>query len=234
MEAQVAAVPAEPHPPVRPGLLPGIGSELVSKLVQEWAWGEHSAPGAQRLCMRAHADQESLLRRLGMSLDNIEPSLTAIAKLGAWGKYPGNMAKELLRYLGEPNPPQPMKVTIPIKVAKPGRLPIAAEVQIGILLPHAEFANLWQRHRAVFDRYMLGMEEGVETPSNFWEGCLARDDPRLHGHPLKTRARWKELAVPLALHGDAAPCVAVGKPGTKSLDTISWASALSAGTTNAP
>ena len=232
VEALAGAAAPAPLPQVRPGLLPGIESELVSKLLQEWAWGDHSTAAVQRLCIRAYHDQETLLGKLHISTDNIDASLRAIAKLGAWGRYPANCYKELMGWLGDPSPPPPMRVRIPVLVSKPGRLPVQAEISTGILLPHVELANLWQRHRPIFNKFMLGLQEGCENASEtFWEGCIAREDPRLHGHPVLARANWKKFAIPLALHGDGVPCVAVGKPGTKSMGTISWASMLSAGTT---
>ena len=51
---------------------------------------------------------------------------------------------------------------------------------------------------------------------------------------MKNRDGWQRKGIPIAIHGDAVACVAVGKPGTKSMDTISWASILSAGTTHLP
>eukprot|EP00972_Heterocapsa_arctica_P083287 12272700-Heterocapsa_arctica.AAC.1 len=48
---------------------------------------------------------------------------------------------------------------------------------------------------------------------------------------MARRADWATLAVPMALHGDAVPVLAVGKAGTKSLDVFSWQSILAQGTT---
>lgn len=234
-EALLAAQPAAPAAQPAPQQLPGVTSELVSTLLKEWAWGEHSADRLQRLCHKAYNDQARLLRSLNLSTDNIDESLVAVARLGAWGKHPANVQRDLLRWLGDPQPPKAMTVIIPIKVAKPGRLPIAANVETGVLLPHAEFSSLYLKNREVFNKFMLGLEQDApNTVEVFWQGCLERQDPRLSGHEMQARPRWRELAIPLALHGDAVACVAVGKPGTKSMDTVSWASVLSAGTTCPP
>ena len=42
---------------------------------------------------------------------------------------------------------------------------------------------------------------------------------------------WRGRVVPLSLHGDAVPCVAVGKPGTKSFDVLSLQGILGRGST---
>jgi hypothetical protein len=65
----------------------------------------------------------------------------------------------------------------------------------------------------------------------FWEGVVERRDGRLRLHPMARRVDWAALAVPIALHGDAVPVLAVGKAGTKSLDVFSWQSVLAQGTT---
>ena len=81
-EALAAGAAPAAVPQVRPGLLPGIESELVSKLIQEWAWGDHSTAALQRLCVRAYHDQEALLRKLDlMDLDReelVEPAQQAL------------------------------------------------------------------------------------------------------------------------------------------------------------
>ena len=209
-----------------------LDSELVKALVKEWGCGVHSSAELQRLCAHAFRDQESLLQRLGQSSEHISSSLRAVASLGSWGKHQGNINRELIRFLGEPDPPKPLIVDMPIRIAKPGRLPVAAETATGVLLPHVEFATTYQKHRDVFDRFMLGIgPEAAGSLPEFWQGCLDRGDPRLAGHPMRARQDWQSTAVPIALHGDAVPCIAVGKPGTKSMDCISWQSLMASGAT---
>lgn len=217
------------------GLLQGVKSQLVTTLVKEWSWGGHSATEVQRLCLKAYRDQEQLLGDLHISIGNIDPSLRAVASLGAWGKYPANVHRELVRWLGNPDPPKPLVVEMPVKVCKPGRLPRVATAEQGILLPHEEFASLFARNRPVFEKFMLGNSpDSVNTPRTFWDGCLSRADPRLTDHPMRQLPRWRDQAIPIAIHGDGVPCVAVGKPGTKSLDTVSWQSVLAGGGTFRP
>jgi hypothetical protein len=183
-----------------------LPSELVASLILDWAWGDKSASEVQGACVRAYRDQEHLLQTLAMSSDHIANDLRAVASLGAWGRIQGNVHRDLVRFLGDPDPPKPLRALIPIKVAKPGRLPVLAEAQVGLLLPHAEFAYMYASRRDVFDHHMLGHDPGSGgTLETFWRGVEARGDPRLEGHPMKARDRWQSLAVPIALHGDAVP-----------------------------
>ena len=45
------------------------GSEHVTYLLEQWAWGHLSAPAVQRHASKAYADQLALLRRVGVSPD---------------------------------------------------------------------------------------------------------------------------------------------------------------------
>ncbi len=55
---------------------------------------------------------------------------------------------------------------------------------------------------------------------------VRRKDPRIRLHPMARRQRWAETCVPISLHGDAVPCIAVGKAGSRSLDVFSWQAVL--------
>ena len=46
------------------------------------------------------------------------------------------------------------------------------------------------------------------------------------------RPNWSERAIPISLHGDAAPAVGVGKAHSKSYDCYSWMSILAHGPTS--
>ena len=109
-----------------------FGSELVSGLVQEWAWGGRSAADVQRTCLRAFRDKERLIQGIGASTDHIYHALRRIAQLGNEGNAPQHVRRELVRYLGEPNPPKPLEVRVLIRVAKHGRLPLMAEAELGV------------------------------------------------------------------------------------------------------
>ena len=101
-----------------------------------------------------------MLQRLRLSPEHIPDSLRAIAALGNWGRSPGNVQRDLLRYLGDPSPPKPLQVDTPVRIVKPSRLPRVANVETSFLLPHVEFAYLFARERRVFNEFMLGRLDG--------------------------------------------------------------------------
>ena len=189
----------------------------------------------QRLARLAYRDQQALLRHLRRSVDHVDESLASVAALGGWGASPGNIHRELLRWLGDPEPPKPLQIVVPVKVAKPGRLPVLAETRMGILLPHEEFSQLYANQRAAFNRYVLGADSEAQAEASlqrFWGSLEDGGDPRVASLPMRQEPGWQSKVVPLALHGDAVPCVAVGKPGTKSLDCLSWQSVIASGSTS--
>jgi len=218
--------------------VPGITSRLVASLIADWGWGKLSAAEVQRLGHNAWQDQKALLERVGASSGEIDQGLVAIAKLGNWGQYPANMHRELVSWLGEPTPPKPMDIEIPVRIGKPGRLASTSNVETGILLPHVEFANLFLKKRSVFNKFMLGLsdmsDDTESVAKEFWGAALEREDPRLEDHPMRGRRRWKRFAIPIALHGDGVACIAVGKSGQQTMDTVSWSSVLAAGSTMRP
>jgi hypothetical protein len=206
-------------------------SRLAHALVMDWGWGHTSASQVQRQAQLAHDDERALLDRLGHSPDHGSRSLKALAGLGNNGSLPGNAHRDLVAYLGEPDVPKPLLAKVHVAVMKP-RLGLRRQAELGevaFLLPHVHFAHLYTNHRAVFDLQMLGGRP--EVVKTFWGGVLQRRDPRARLHPMAVRENWDALAVPIALHGDAVPVIAVGKAGTKSLDVFSWQSVLALGTT---
>jgi hypothetical protein len=101
-----------------------------------------------------------------------------------------------------------------------------------LILPHIFFAFLFTHNRTAFDNLMLGASRGAEAHlENFWKNVQERGDPRLAGHPMKSRPNWMQQMVPLALHGDAVPVIRVGKKGSRSYDAYSWQSIIARGTT---
>ena len=86
-----------------------------------------------------------------------------------------------------------------------------------VVWPHELFASLWTHHRASFTKYILGGENGVQR---FWEQMPARPQ-------MEHRPNWRELCVPLALHGDGVSVSNIRGKGAKTVDVISWTSLLS-------
>ena len=205
-------------------------SSLAFHLVQQWAWGFYSAPQVQVLAARAYEDQRKLLRENGLSEDLAAESLHYLAAMGKFGRYPGNIARELKNWLQEPKCPKPLVVNITIRVHKPRRQrPAIAPRPSEFMLPHAIFADMFRNERAEFYEKFLG--GSLQSLSDFWEETMRRRDPRLVFHPMCTRPRWQQRAVPIMIHGDAVPVIRVGRPGTQSLECISMQPVLAYGKT---
>ena len=58
---------------------------------------------------------------------------------------------------------------------------------------------------------------------------IERRDPRIRFHPMCKLKHWMRRAIPISVHADAVPCVAVGKHGTRSFEVHSWQSILGKG-----
>ena len=154
----------------------------------------------QRLALLVYRDQEALLRRVRLSVDNIDPSLAAVAAVGGWGGSPGNIHREFIRWLGDPQPPRPLQITAPIKVTKPRRLPVLAETRLGILLPHEEFAQLHANQPAAFARHLLGAGSEAEAETTL----------------LASGAGWRAVAT------HASPPCPCGASRTGSPERCPW------------
>ncbi len=216
---------------------PEHDSQLGLYLIQEWAWGHKSATEVQKLSYMAFLDQQAALKRAqGNSCiplsGHISKTLDRLAGLGARGRTPGNCHRDLVRMLGEPKLPCPFEVLVPVKIPKPKHLqPSVANVKMPFLLPHEYFAFLYREHPALFRSLMLGDNGSGPRVEEFWRGVVKRKDPRISRHPMCSKQGWLAHAVPLSLHGDAVPCIQVGKHATKSFDAISMQGLLSEGTT---
>ena len=96
-------------------------------------------------------------------------------------------------------------------------------------LHHLLFAHLLNISKELFNFKFLGRNGGPDKLEDFWTDVERRGDPRLLNHPMKRRPRWKRRAIPITVHVDGVPVIAVGKSGTKSLDNLSWGSLLAVG-----
>ena len=212
-------------------------SQLGLHLLKEWTWGHKSAIEVQRLAALALADQRDALnnaqgqRALPLS-GHTSQMLEALAGLGNSGRIGGNCHRDLLRFMGEPKYPKPLMAPVSVKVQKPKRFqPSEVSVELPFLLPHEYFAFLASEHPSTFASQFLGDVDGSGSKLEyFWRGVSSRRDPRLARHPMTSRADWLSHAVPLSLHGDAVPCVQVGKHATKSYDAISFQALFAEGT----
>jgi hypothetical protein len=208
-----------------PRVIEQFDSVAGKNLILRWATGELSAPAVQQHARDSYIDQLSLLERIGQSPDHASNTLRALGSLGSNGKHVSNIHRQLMDFLGEPATPKAFLTDVPINIEKPrgDQSPVSC-VPLAFLLPHLWFHFMFTEHRARFDADILGGSE--ENLRAFWTGVRERRDPRLKRHPMGQRAGWADKAVPISLHGDAVPVMRIGKPGTRSLDVMSWMSAL--------
>jgi len=208
-------------------------SSLAAHLILQWAWGQMSAVEVQILAQKAFADESQLLAKLGAAAGHGSQSLKMLAKLGSNGRYPGNVHRELLNFMGAPETPQCFHASIHIVVQKPRlNVSVVQEISVPFLLPHVMFNYLFQHHRHLFDELYLGKTPGGSCQLKaFWMEVCKRKDPRVRRHPAAQREDWMDLTVPISMHGDGVPCVAVGKSGTKSFDIFSWQGIMASGRT---
>ena len=200
--------------------------------VRAWAWGRISATQLQEDMNHAYSDQVTLLSRLNLNIDHASKSLKDFAGLGTFGIHKGNIKRDLVNCLGDPQVPDPHCEHIPLLVAKHDAELGPVETEFPIMLPHETFAHLHEHHPKRFAKLFLDSEGGHDNAlSSFWAEVTHRKDPRLQYHPMCQRDNWMEKAVPFSLHGDAVPCLNIGKPMTRSFDTYSWQGILSSGTT---
>ena len=97
-----------------------LTSKLAKHLIYEWAWGFCSAVHVQKFAEATLIDQRELLKRVDPATHDsfIASDLKELAKLGANGKYPSNVNRDLLSFLGRPNLPLPIAVHIPVQLQK--------------------------------------------------------------------------------------------------------------------
>ena len=212
-----------------------LTSSLVKTVLQEWVWGQCQATDIQRICYDAYKDQRAMLAKLQLSPDHISSDLETMASLGKWGRYKGNVKRDLLSALGTPSYPEFSLCRTPCMVGKdkPRKGEKIKErvlnIDVPVLAPHSLMSYLFQHHRKRFDQIMFGGDFNADELKAFWQGVLDRKDPRLQNHDMCTRKRWGSRAIPISIHGDAVPAVNIGTSGGKSYDIYSWQSILSRG-----
>lgn len=149
--------------------------------------------------------------------------LDLVASLGAEGKYPNNINKELMAKLGGINISEPLQVDMPM-------LTRSKEFRIQnhqkLLLPHTVFSDLYNNYPAAWRDRVL---PSTAKLNEFWREM--EDSPALANHPVKQIPNWQSRAIPISIHTDAVPVTGVGKTWGKSVDVYSWCSLLGRGST---
>ena len=94
------------------------------------------------------------------------------------------------------------------------------------LWPHEFFFTVYNSYQHEFKSRILPDRSKIRA---FWNAVS--NHPLLDNHPVLDVPHWRERCIPISVHGDGVPVTGVGKSWSKSLDIISWASCLAAGTT---
>ena len=189
-------------------------SHLARVLLEKWAWGNLSTPEVQALAHAAVHD--------GLS----HPQIRALAGLGAHGKYPANMHRDLLRAVGAGSAlvSSAMDFTLSLQASRSTWVPTLVD----IILPHRLFSKMFHQRPGAFKASVLGGEES--NIRSFWSAM--QDHPILLARPeLRSRADLLKV-IPIGLHGDGVSYMQ-RRSGSKSLEVLSWSSLLSRGPTKA-
>ena len=153
------------------------------------------------------------------------PEIEKIARIGAAGRLPGNMHRDLLHISGKSLLLQDSTVTVPIQL-KATKF-ITKPVPLQFLLPHKLFANLYRSLPNAFTASILG-----GSPDNilaFWTAM--QHHPIVTSRPHLQNMEQVKMKVPIGIHGDGVAYMQVRGAGSKSLDALSWSSLLTKGAT---
>ena len=108
-----------------------------------------------------------------------------------------------------------------MKIAKPQGMQASGSdisiVSFPIVDPHTWFSWMYHHKRELFVKQFLGGDETGGVLEQFWIDVEDRNDPKLEGHAFHDIPNWKRRAVPIMAHGDAVPCIAVGKTSDQEL-----------------
>ena len=190
---------------------PQAPSSLAAELLEKWSWGSMSAPLVQTLAAAAKKD----------GLDH--PQIHALAGIGASGKFPGNMHRDLLQITGKPtlaSSVSEVKVSLCVNEK-------CEQVPLTFLLPHKLFAALYHSLPHSFMSSLLGGK--VENVASFW--AAMKDHPNVLARPeLRARPDLHQV-IPIGIHGDGVSYMQPLRAGGKTMDVLSWTSLLCHGPT---
>ena len=203
----------------------GKPSKLYMFLVRLWAWGTISPQLMQKIASRAEEDMEHYKITNGRFTEVFE-DLSFLSCLGTNGANPGNMNRELNTRINVNDYAEAKQCTIPMKAYNAPETSWYNSQQ-SVFMPHDVFATLYHNNQSAFRKHILPDTRPLRA---FWDSQA--NSPLLAGHPMLGVANWRNRAIPLAIHGDAASMVGVGKPWQKSMVLWSWCSILGLGLTS--
>lgn len=170
---------------------------------------------SQKVAQVAKSDFESM----GMETPR---EIASIASIGAGGKFPNHMHKDLQNRLQTPVLKQALSdVYLWIRT----KTLCTAKAQCKVLWPHELFGCLYSEHPHVFEQRFLGGD--ASSVVRFWKQM--EGSSRYDGHPVRGRGDHKKCCIPIGLHGDGVTVTGVGRSWSKGCDAFSWSSLLTAG-----
>jgi hypothetical protein len=149
--------------------------------MEQWAWGEISAPQVQQMAKAAITD--------GCQ----HPELLKLASLGSSGLCTGNCHRDLQRHLKVADKmPQAIAMTLPLQ-----RTPGEVEPETLPMMPlHRLLACSYEHQRHAFAQRFVGLDGAIV---NFWKG-VEPEDPKLvaWAPALAQKPNYKTHCIPLA------------------------------------
>ena len=156
-------------------------SALATKCFHLWSQGKLSTTAMQEIALLAILD----------GAKNAE--LAELASIGSVGSQPGNCKRDFMRrfcsdnFLAAPSlvqtvfrdPKTSQSVAEPMAVFRPDHL-------IHSMAEHVEFDTFF----------------GIQDMARFWNLVEGAGCPKLEQHPIKDVPNWKNITVPLWVHGD--------------------------------
>lgn len=179
-------------------------------------WGQISPQLMQKIMSLMEKDLEAA-KNGTLNLTGIRK----LAKLGSNGAHPNNIWRDLRNILPKPKL-QLAQVQIPMKHTTLGKF----AASIPMLLPHTLFAALYEQFPDMFNKIVLG---STQQCRKFWRAV--EPSPQFAAHPVRNRVGFRELCVPLKIHGDGTPVTGLGKGWGKLVDIYSVSSLLTTGPT---
>ena len=134
---------------------------------------------------------------------------------------PQNLWRDLM---GKIRAPSMDRVVVRMECPVLGRDDKIGKANVDMLMPHALFSHMYNKHQVELRERILG-----GTPDNitaFWSS--QEGHPEFKNHPMHSHRRscFRARGVPYSLHADGATVVRCGKTGSKPVNSLSWCSLL--------
>ena len=130
-------------------------------------------------------------------LDGAEhPELEQLASAGSYGVHPGNCHRDIMvRFAGDVKIADADHVGTFLRDPKTSNI---VEQPVAVFLPHKMIHKL----AAEYGQVTSSPIQQCSSSKAFWDKVEATGDPKLQGHPMTRIKGWKELFIPLWVHGD--------------------------------